>query len=137
MFDSAGSLVRALGREGAGPAEFRRMNGIRVDARDNIYLYDPRQQRLLIFDSAGVAVSTLGVGGYSFGGHWDGGIDQQGRLVDQQVRSSPAVETFVRRRDLKSDAEEWFPYGRCKVDSPVIEHPYGMLGVPYGAEELQ
>ena len=49
LYDAAGRLVRALGRRGDGPGEFRRLEMLSVLPGDTLTTFDPRQRRLSVW----------------------------------------------------------------------------------------
>lgn len=55
VFGATGQYQRSIGREGAGPGEFRSIDGVAVDATGTrIYARDPLLNRVSVFDTAGV-----------------------------------------------------------------------------------
>ena len=57
VFDANGSFVRSIGREGAGPGEFRSaLPGVHAD---RLVIQDPNLSRLTIFDTAGAYDTSL------------------------------------------------------------------------------
>lgn len=57
VFDANGTFVRSIGREGAGPGEFRSaLPGVHAD---RLVIQDPNLSRLTIFDTAGVYDTSL------------------------------------------------------------------------------
>lgn len=48
-FDSTGTFVQALGREGDGPGEHRRLMRIALGPRDSIYAFDYRAPRMTVY----------------------------------------------------------------------------------------
>jgi hypothetical protein len=58
VFDSVGQFVRSIGRRGRGPGEL--LEPIRVSAiADTIYVSDPNQARMQLFDADGRAIRSL------------------------------------------------------------------------------
>jgi len=53
IFDAAGRLIRTVGRNGAGPGEFRVLRSLRRVARDSVALFDNRQNRVTVIDRSG------------------------------------------------------------------------------------
>lgn len=53
LFDTAGTLVRRIGRQGAGPGEFRQGNGMVALADSGIALLDAQNARVSFFTSTG------------------------------------------------------------------------------------
>ncbi len=66
QFAPDGSLIRRIGREGAGPGEFRQNGGMVTLADDGLAQWDSRNARISLFDSAGVFQRSMPVpGGFS------------------------------------------------------------------------
>lgn len=57
QFDSSGTFVRQIGRQGSGPGEYRSSNGV-VILGDRLLLWDARQGRMNVYDTAGVFVTS-------------------------------------------------------------------------------
>jgi hypothetical protein len=53
LFDSRGRFVRSMGREGAGPGEFRSISWVQVLPLDTILVVDPDLRRITAFSVAG------------------------------------------------------------------------------------
>ena len=59
VYDSTGTLALHIGRDGAGPGEFRFIRGMWTLGADSLAVYDGRLHRLTVFDDSGaVARST-------------------------------------------------------------------------------
>jgi DNA-binding beta-propeller fold protein YncE len=63
VFDRAGRVLAAWGREGGGPGEFRRPRAIAVDARGRVVVADAGNDRLQWFDPDGDILGAWGGGG--------------------------------------------------------------------------
>lgn len=61
-FDSTGSLVRRVGRQGRGPGEFQMLNSLAVSDRGTLLAYDTRLRRLTEFGTHGELLHTHGAG---------------------------------------------------------------------------
>ena len=46
LFRANGRFLRRLGRDGAGPGEYRRVSGLHVDAGDTLWIFDPTNKRV-------------------------------------------------------------------------------------------
>jgi len=53
LYDPAGRFVRQLGRRGGGPGEYEESNGMARLADDRLAFWDPRNARVVLFDTAG------------------------------------------------------------------------------------
>lgn len=58
LFDSTGALARLMGRKGEGPGEFTAVERIGF-FRDTLWVVDPSQRRLLLFDELGRELATI------------------------------------------------------------------------------
>lgn len=63
FFDAAGRLSKTVGRGGQGPGEFRFVYWLGQCARDTLFVWDPPQQRMTVFDANGGLVSSFRPGG--------------------------------------------------------------------------
>lgn len=67
-YDTAGALIRRMGREGAGPGEFRHLTWIAPWGGDSIAALDARLSRITVFSPAGAYVRMLGLEALDYGG---------------------------------------------------------------------
>ncbi len=66
QFARDGSLIRQIGRDGAGPGEFRQNGGMVILPGDRLAQWDSRNARVSLFDSAGSFITSVPVpGGFS------------------------------------------------------------------------
>lgn len=61
VFDTAGRRLRAFGREGAGPGEFRSLAGLWHAAPDSLFAYDQALSRITLLSTRGRVHATLPV----------------------------------------------------------------------------
>lgn len=61
VFDAAGRRLRAFGREGAGPGEFRSLAGLWHAAPDSLFAYDQALSRITLLSTSGTVHATLPV----------------------------------------------------------------------------
>ena len=101
-FDSAGNLIRELGREGEGPGEFRVPVGIHRAGGDTLIVWDERLRRFSYFDGDGEFIASVNshsstsnprfVGQFS-----DGSVvfaDRRFNIPDEGMAPTPI--TFIR-----------------------------------------
>jgi hypothetical protein len=83
VFNSDGQFVRAVGRSGDGPGEFRQPAGISVAPNGGFWIADPTVNRYTQFDSSGVVLQTLTAGltaSWYLMFPWQGTVDSLGRV---------------------------------------------------------
>jgi hypothetical protein len=61
QFDSAGTWIRQVGREGGGPGEFRFLHRVSHCGGDSLLTFDRSQQRITLFDATLTPVRTIAV----------------------------------------------------------------------------
>lgn len=61
IIDSTGSIIKIFGSDGEGPGEFRNIQSVCVDEKDNIFLYDNLLGRLTKYNYKGHFISFLNV----------------------------------------------------------------------------
>lgn len=150
VFDSTGAFLRDFGREGAGPAEFRKMV-IAGFSADTLWVFDAPRAKIVRFDPAGDFVRSeivddpdgpvlplsvspahlLGVGATSF-------VDDSAKVVvvnDTSVATlmsvhRPAARLRIEVADVHGTASHEFHDGELVVASPdgnvvyAIERPF-------------
>lgn len=57
LYDSTGDFRRTIGRRGGGPGEFEEVSYVQAGAGDSLFVFDRRQQRYTIFDTAGAVLA--------------------------------------------------------------------------------
>jgi hypothetical protein len=89
VFDSAGQIVRVLGREGSGPGEFINPIGMDWDREGNLWIVDPRNARYTVYDTAGTLVASHRRRIGSWGFPWGGGFSRVGELFEPTFYQDP------------------------------------------------
>jgi hypothetical protein len=59
MFSASGAPVRTFGAKGQGPGEFQAASMLAQCAHDTVFLFDNRQDRLMMIDSAGTFLRSI------------------------------------------------------------------------------
>jgi hypothetical protein len=103
VFDAAGRHLRTVGREGAGPGEFRNPIGLSWDAGARLWVVDTSNQRYEVFDTAGRHVQSYRRTIEGWGLPWGGGFDRRGEfLYEPTYYTDPATResrhAYVRHR---------------------------------------
>jgi len=80
VFGVDGEHVRTIGRKGAGPGEFNQVMGMDWALDGTLWLVDPNNNRVSVFDTSGVFVEGLPTQGGFMMWPWPGGFDDQGRF---------------------------------------------------------
>ena len=79
VFDSAGTSVRSIGRQGSGPGELQDLIGVKLDRAGNLWAVDNGNARFTVFAPAGEPVSTRPFNGF-YSVPWRGTIDSAGQI---------------------------------------------------------
>jgi hypothetical protein len=100
QYDANGRYVRDIGREGAGPGEYRRVTEMQILADGRLAILDPGNTRISIYDSTGVFIASHRVEGVygvdafvvdTLGNFWVKQLDQS-RLPTREDRIVEPVE---------------------------------------------
>lgn len=78
VFGPDGSHVRTIGRPGGGPGEFSEPALAEIGARGDLWVTDPDNNRVSVFDTAGAFVRSHPVPGGFIIVPWPGGFDRAG-----------------------------------------------------------
>ena len=133
VFDSLGALVHTIGRKGAGPGEFEMANGLYLGPRDQLWVYDPGNARVSVFDTSGVLRSTYPLNITGYGYTWDGVVDTAGRLYDEgSVPDGDSTVSAILHRTLSTGHVDTLKWPPCPVSAPpAYRYPRGFAMVPY------
>jgi hypothetical protein len=97
VYDSAGTVVRSIGRAGSGPGEFRSPMGFAIARDGRIAVFDQRNGRYVLFAPNGDFDRVSAIvrrSPFSFNITWDGSFDASGRLL-QSVAIPPRKPATV------------------------------------------
>lgn len=137
-FGPDGAHIRTVGREGAGPGEFRNPIGLALGPGDEIWVVDPQNARYAVFGPDG---------GYRRSHHrklsgsampWNGGFDQEGRFHEKTVYSdSEGVHHAVIRMDSALEPADTLRFPSYKEDQLelVTESSRMTTTVPFGSNQ--
>ncbi len=82
MFDRHGQHVRTIGRQGSGPGEFAQVVGLDWAPDGTLWVVDPGNARISLFDTAGAYLRAhRGLGGM-VRLPWPGGFDEHGSFYN-------------------------------------------------------
>lgn len=88
VFNVDGSHVRTIGRKGGGPGEFEQVIGMDWAPDGNLWVVDPGNSRISVFDTAGTYLDNhRTLGGFVIS-PWPGGFDDQGQFYNYGVDTS-------------------------------------------------
>jgi hypothetical protein len=79
LFSPKGAFVRAVGRDGGGPGEYREITGLFTMPDGNVMAIDATGKRFIVYGADGRALRTNMFG--SFGREWDGTARADGSLL--------------------------------------------------------
>ncbi|HEX6369147.1 MAG TPA: hypothetical protein VF006_09445 [Longimicrobium sp.] len=136
VYDAQGRHVRAFGRAGGGPGEFKQPVGMALAPDESLWVVDAGNLRYTVFDPVGVVRATHRRDGMHLR-PWPGRFDRQGRLWD--VETGPgglgAAPVLVRRPMNAEPTERFelpaFSPARWSFKKGPVEN---MVNVPYSPE---
>lgn len=114
IFDLQGNLISSFGKHGSGDGQFYRIQGLTIGKCGNIYVVDPFQSRISVFDENGVFITSFGDFGLDAGElnvPMDINFDSQERLLISSMNSG-ALEFFA--------ITDTLPYSNMKIGSAMI-----------------
>lgn len=138
VFDASGDFLRAIGRQGQGPGEFERPNGVDLTADGSLWVYAPAGVRLAQFTTAGEFVRSYLPTRHSWGWVWTGGISDDWRLYDSQfIRVDTAGVQRLIATDLRAETVDTLPLPDCPATSAgFYSFPRGSMGIPHSSGRL-
>ncbi|MBW3570585.1 MAG: 6-bladed beta-propeller [Gemmatimonadetes bacterium] len=108
VFDAQGRHLRAFGRAGGGPGEFKQPMGMAVAPDGALWVVDPGSMRYTVFDESGAVVATHRRDGMAVA-PWPGRFDRQGRLWDvAEGAGGPGTPPALVRQPAAGGAAERF-----------------------------
>lgn len=138
VFDKAGEHLWTIGRKGGGPGEFREGIGLAWAPDGNLWVVDPGNSRISVFDTTGAHVTMKRIlGGYVMM-PWKGRFDRSGRFHHYGLDIDPDRESrFVMVRfDTLLNPLDTIPIPRAPdVRYFELRTGDGMIqaGVPFSA----
>lgn len=123
MFDLQGNLIKSFGSHGSGDGQFYRVQGLTVGKCGNIYVLDPYQSRISVFDEGGEFIEKFGDFGLESGQlnvPMDINFDPQERLLVTSMNNG-AIELFSISDSLPSSNMKTGTRMICQGESTDIE----------------
>lgn len=138
VFDARGRYVRTIGREGAGPGEFRDPIGLAWAPDSTLWVTDPGNARFTVLDTAGVYLDDhpRRVGGYAM--PWRGGFGADALLYEVAVasRGSGRPGLALLRFDGAMEPADTLMLAAHEGQQFDLLHPGGgmSVGVPFTSD---
>ena len=100
VFDSAGSLLRTVGRHGDGPGEFQELGGVAWHSSGVLLAIDTGTRQVTVFDSLGAVLSVAAhhEQADSLGAPWRIGTDAHGFLHERDPDSPTWAGSVLKHR---------------------------------------
>jgi len=136
LFDSTGTHVRAIGRQGQGPGEFGNANGLLRAPDGRVWVNDPSNNRFTVLDPEGRLVASHRVQMSGYGYLWQAWFSPTGVLHEVVlVRRDTSWAARVRRFTGESLRVDTLPVYPCDLssdsDREIYRTPRGMMQVPF------
>lgn len=128
VFDARGAHVRTVGREGAGPGEFRGALSVHYDSRDRMWVPESENARYSVFDSVGNFITSFRRTAGTLIGN-PGVLTSEDVLIDlSPVLLEDRVAVIPIRFDTKTESVDSLPpillRMRPSTPSPAALVPY-------------
>lgn len=103
VFERNGTFVRAIGRQGGGPAEFEGIAGFDWSPQGLLWVLDAGNARFAVYDTAGNLIATHPRKSGVTVAPWPGGFDRHGNLADNGNRREIGGESAASLVRLSPD----------------------------------
>ncbi|HEX7051192.1 MAG TPA: hypothetical protein VF188_13375 [Longimicrobiales bacterium] len=137
VFSGAGVHRTTVGREGAGPGEFRNVVGMALGPGGDLWIVDSRNDRYTVLGSDG-AVRTLHRTAQRNTRPWVGGFDREGRFYDLATEhvGGDLVDRMLR---VGADGEVTATFPIPHIDEPITDLGGGGVSVamPFAPRALR
>lgn len=136
IFDTSGTLVRVVGRQGRGPGEFLDPRGLRWRSDSALWVMDYGTNRYTELSQEGAVTATYARQVVPWGVDWLGSFDSAGRLYDTSVvpdREGRTTRQVLVRHHLTDGAVvpvDTFALPPLQETSYVVTFAGGLLNVP-------
>lgn len=103
LFNGGGRFIRNVGRAGAGPGEYRNVQGMRMRPNSELAVWDPNNARITLFDSTGRYLRDHRLPGGAFFGEEAFGVDTAGNYyvkIADMKRAAASGEEVRDERNL-------------------------------------
>lgn len=118
LFGPDGGFIRLIGRNGAGPGEYRQNNGIELAPDGTLWVNDHRNARYVVFDAAGDFARQVTAAPWGYGFRWDGTFDTRGRLMETiSLRNASGSTRVIRRYDPARAAFDTLTIPECFTET--------------------
>ena len=141
FFDARGRFIRKIGRNGAGPGEFRETSGVAI-AGDQIHVFDGSSKRITRFDLAGTLRSTIivaeppdarrGIWSYTLGGFIDDRPVFLASGFPSRNSAPPRYTDSLPQYIYSADAATARPIGEMALMDAFFESPKNKGDVIFG-----
>jgi sugar lactone lactonase YvrE len=118
IFSPQGHHVRSIGRQGGGPAEFRRISGMAWAPDGLLWVLDDGNARFAVYDTTGRLVTTHPRSSLMATLPWPGRFDSRGRFYDVDGTLAPdgSIITWIIRTDAAGQPRDTFRLPRFEEE---------------------
>lgn len=139
-FGPEGAHIRTVGREGAGPGEFRDPIGLTLSPDDQLWVVDARNARYAVFglDGEYQTAHRRSLSGYSL--PWNGGFGREGRFHEKTLyRDSEDLHHVIIRMDSALEPTDTLRFPDHDQDQfeLVTETSRMTANVPFASSQLR
>ena len=136
VFGRTGAHVRTIGRKGGGPGEFQEVVGLAWAPDGNLWVIDPSNARISVFDTAGNYLTNHRALGGMIIFPWPGGFDEEGWFYNYAPNPNvQGYETVLVRYDDQLEPVDtiWPPRDEdvAFFESPTETGGWMRAGVPF------
>lgn len=137
VFGPTGEHIRTVGREGGGPGEFKQVIGMDWAPDGTLWMVDPGNNRISVFDTSGAYVTSHRTIGNYIISPWPGGFDTTGAFYNYGIdtEAEPEEQFVMVRYNANMEPADTFQVPRYDAGDAFFElrarNSFWRMSIPF------